>query len=91
MVGTPGKRSWVNPALPRSLTKPAEILRAGYPEPGQLQALLDRLQKIFDNQYYLVFEAMPNKKAGLQRVKVSTEEPGIEIAAANNVWVPAAE
>jgi hypothetical protein len=52
---------------------------------------LDRLQRIFDNQYYLVFEAAPKKKAGLQRVKISTEEPNVEIAAADNVWVPAVE
>jgi hypothetical protein len=49
------------------------------------------LQRIFDNQYYLVFEAAPKEKAGLQRVKISTEEPDVEIAAADNVWVPAAE
>jgi hypothetical protein len=52
---------------------------------------LDRLQKILDNQYYLVFDAMPKKKAGLQRVKVFTEESDFEIAAADNVWVPASE
>jgi len=50
---------------------------------------LDRLQRVLDNQYYLVFAAVPKNKAGLQRVRISTETPGFEIAAADNVWVPA--
>jgi hypothetical protein len=50
---------------------------------------LDRLQKIFDNQYYLVFRAVPKKKDGLQRVSISTEVSNADIAAADNVWVPA--
>jgi hypothetical protein len=51
---------------------------------------LDRLQRVLDNQYYLVFGAVPRNKAGLQRVRISTEATGFEIAAADNVWVPAA-
>ena len=51
---------------------------------------LDRLQRVLDNQYYLVFGAIPKNKVGLQRVRISTESPGFEIAAADNVWVPAA-
>jgi hypothetical protein len=51
---------------------------------------LDRLQRVLDNQYYLVFGAVPKNKAGLQRVRISTEASGFEIAAADNVWVPAA-
>jgi hypothetical protein len=50
---------------------------------------LDRLQRVLDNQYYLVFGAVPKNKAGLQRVRITTETPGFEIAAADNVWVPA--
>ena len=52
---------------------------------------LDRLQKMFDNQYYVVFQAIPKKKAGLQRVNLTTEVTNAEIAAADNVWVPAAK
>ena len=52
---------------------------------------LDRLQRILDNQYYLVFVAKPDNKDGLQRVKISTEVPKVEIASADNVWVPAAK
>lgn len=51
---------------------------------------LDRLQKIFSNQYFLVFQVTPRNKGGLQRVKVSTEVANADIAAASNVWVPAA-
>jgi hypothetical protein len=52
---------------------------------------LDRLQKMFDNQYYVVFQAVPGKKDGLQRVNLITEVPNSEIAAADNVWVPASK
>ncbi len=52
------------------------------------KAYLERLQKMFDNQYYVVFQPVPGKKAGLQRVNVSTEVSNSEIAAPNNVWVP---
>jgi hypothetical protein len=49
---------------------------------------LDRLQRVLDNQYYLVFGAVPKSKPSLQRVKISTDASGFEIAAADNVWVP---
>ncbi len=48
---------------------------------------LERLQKIFQNQYYLVFQAAPGKKDGLQRVDISTSVADADIAAADNVWV----
>ena len=51
---------------------------------------LDRLQKIFNNQYFLVFQVAPRNKAGLQRVRISTSVANADIAAANNVWVPTA-
>jgi hypothetical protein len=50
---------------------------------------LERLQKMFDNQYYVVFQATPKGKAGLQRVILSTEVSNAEIAAPDNAWVPA--
>jgi len=48
---------------------------------------LERLQKNFDNQYYVVFQATPKGKGGLQRVYVSTEVPNSEISAPDNAWV----
>jgi hypothetical protein len=49
---------------------------------------LEELQKVLNNQYYLVFRAKPGKNDGLQRVKLSTEVAGAEIVSADNVWVP---
>ena len=49
---------------------------------------LDRLQQVLNNQYYLVFQAAPKQKAALQRVSISTSLADVEIAAADNVWVP---
>lgn len=50
---------------------------------------LERLQKIFESQYFLVFLATPGKKPGLQRVRITTELANVEIAAPDNVWVSA--
>jgi hypothetical protein len=50
---------------------------------------LERFQKNLNNQYYVVFQAVPKKKAGLQRVNVTTEVSNAEIAAPDNAWVPA--
>jgi len=52
---------------------------------------LERLQKIFGSQYFLVFLATPGKKPGLQRAKITTELSNAEIAAPDNVWVAAAK
>jgi hypothetical protein len=46
---------------------------------------------MFDNQYYVVFQATPGKKAGLQRVNLTTEVPNSELVAADNAWVAAAK
>ena len=51
---------------------------------------LERLQKIFNNQYFLVLQVTPRKKGELQRVRIRTEAANADIASANNVWVPAA-
>jgi hypothetical protein len=52
---------------------------------------LERLQKLLSNQYYLVFQAVPRKKPGLQRISVQTELSNSEILAPDNVWVLGAE
>ena len=61
----------------------------GVQNPVSFKPYLDRLQMILNNQYFLAFLANPGKKAGLQRVKISTEVPKVEIVSADNVWVPA--
>jgi len=95
-VGRAGRNAWEAQLGQSGIAKIAdetggEYYSLGTQELVTFKPYLDRLQKVFDNQYYLVFEAPPKKKAGLQRVNISTPEPGIEIAAADNVWVPAAE
>jgi hypothetical protein len=52
---------------------------------------LDRLQKLFNNQYYLVFNALQDKKDKLVRIKIDrVEGKDSEIFAPDNVWVPGA-
>jgi len=51
---------------------------------------LERLQKIFANQYFLVLHVPQGRDGRLQRVRISSEVPNADIAAADNVWVPAA-
>jgi hypothetical protein len=50
---------------------------------------LDRLQRMLDNQYYVVFQAVPGNRAGLQRINVQTELKNSEILAPDNAWVAA--
>jgi hypothetical protein len=52
---------------------------------------LDSLQQVLDNQYLLSFSATPGKKGGLRSIKLSTEVAGVEFAAHDAVWVPAAK
>jgi hypothetical protein len=68
-----------------------ECFSLGTSNPVSFQPYLESLQRILDNQYFLVFLATPRKKAGLQRVKISTELSNAEIEAPDNVWVEAAK
>ena len=56
---------------------------------GQLLALLN-LQKLLSQQYYLIFEAVPGKEAGFQRIKIQTELSNSEPETPDNVWVSGA-
>jgi hypothetical protein len=92
-VGRVGRNAWEAQMGQSGIGKIAdetggEYFALGFQVPVSFKPFLDRLQKVFDNQYYLVFEAVPQKKAGLQRVKISSEAAKTEIAAADNVWVP---
>ena len=62
----------------------------GLQPPVSFKPDLDRLQLYLENQYFLVFQAIPRKNADLQRVKLSTQVPKVELVSADNVWVPAA-
>lgn len=48
---------------------------------------LDSLQSVLDNQYLLEFHAVPGRKAGLQPIQLNTPVAGVELNAADNVWV----
>jgi hypothetical protein len=93
-VGRASRSSWDLQIGLSGLTKLADetggdCFSLGTSNPVSFKPYLDRLQKNFDNQYYVVFQAIPKKKAGLQRVNVTTEVPNAEIAAPDNAWVPA--
>jgi hypothetical protein len=67
-----------------------EAFYLGLQNPVSFKPYLDELQMFLDNQYYLAFQAKPGKKDGLQRIKISTETPKVEIVSADNVFVPGA-
>ena len=64
-----------------------EYLCLGISNAISFKPYLDRLQNIFNDRYYIEFQAMPRKKDGLQRVDISTSVPDADIASAENVWV----
>ena len=93
-VGRVGRNAWEGQLGQSGIAKIAdetggEYYALGLQNPVSFKPYLDRLQKIFDNQYFLVFQATPGKKSGLQRVRISTNVANTEIASANNVWVSA--
>jgi len=63
----------------------------GRQAPVSLTPYLGDLQKILDNQYLLTLSARPGKKAALQYVTITTEIAGVDLAAPDAVWVPAAK
>ena len=94
-VGRAGRSSWDLQLGLSGLTKIAEetggeCYSLGTSTPVSFKPYLERFQKLISNQYYVVFQAVPGKKAGFQRVKVDTELSNSEILAPDNVWVPAA-
>lgn len=95
-VGRAGRSSWDLQLGLSGLSKIAEetggeCYSLGTSNLVSFKPSLERLQKALNNQYYLVFLAVPKKKAGLQRVNVLTEVSNAEILAPDNVWVPAAQ
>ena len=95
-VGRVGRSSWDLDMGLSGLSKIAdetggECYSLGTSNAVSFKPYLERFQRTLDNQYYLVFLATPKKSAGLQRVTILTEVSNSEIAAPNNVWVPAAK
>jgi hypothetical protein len=92
-VGRAGRSSWDLQLGLSGLTKIAdetggECFSLGTSNAVSFKPYLEQLQKMLNNQYYVVFQAVPRKKAGLQRVKIQTELSNSEILAPDNVWVP---
>jgi len=93
-VGRSARSSWDLQIGLSGLSKLAdetggECFSLGTSSAVSFKPYLERLQKIFDNQYFLVFMATPGKKPGLQRVKITTEVSNTELIAPDNVWVSA--
>jgi len=59
--------------------------------PVSFRPYLDDLTQRLGRQYLLTFLAKPQKKSGMQRVKVMTEVPNAEMVSADRVFVPASE
>jgi hypothetical protein len=94
-VGRAGRSSWDLQVGLSGLSKIAEetggeVFSLGTSQLVSFKPHLDNFQKMLGNQYYVIFQAMPQKKAGFQRVKVQTELSNSEILAPDNVWVSAA-
>jgi hypothetical protein len=95
-VGHAGRSGWDQQLGLSGLSKIAdetggECYSLGTSSVVSFKPYLERLQKLFNNQYYVVFQAVPGKKAGFQRVNIRTELSNSEILAPNNVWVAPAE
>ncbi len=95
-IGRAGRSSWDLQLGLGGLSKIAdetggECYSLGTTNLVSFKPYLERFQSTLNSQYYLVFLATPRKKAGLQRVNVQTEASNSEIAAPDNVWVPAAQ
>jgi hypothetical protein len=94
-VGRAGRSGWDQEHGLAGLTSIAdetggECFSLGTSQLLSFKPYLESLQKIFSNQYYVVFQVLPRANAGFQRVKVQTELSNSELLAPDNVWVPAA-
>jgi hypothetical protein len=95
-VGRAGRSSWDLQLGLSGLSKIAdetggECYSLGTANVVSFKPYLEQFQRALDNQYYLVFRAIPKKSAGLQRFNILTEVSNSEIAAPDNVWVPTAK
>jgi hypothetical protein len=95
-VGRAGRSSWDLQLGLSGLTKIAdetggEVFSLSTSNAVSFKPYLDRLQKLLSNQYYVVFNAVQDKKDKLVRIKIErVEGKNSEIFAPDNVWVPGA-
>jgi len=92
-IGRLGRNAWEAQLGQSGVAKIADETGGEYfaldtQAPVTFKPYLDRIQTILNNQYFLVFEVNPGKKDALQRVRISTTLTNVDIAAADNVWVP---
>jgi hypothetical protein len=66
-----------------------EAYYLGYGAPVTFAPYLENITLRLNHQYLLTFLAKPEKKAGMQRIKLRTEVPNAELVAADRVYVPA--
>jgi hypothetical protein len=57
--------------------------------PVSFAPYMEDITRKLNHQYLLTFMPKPQKKAGMQRVKVQTEVPNAELVSADRVYVPA--
>jgi hypothetical protein len=94
-VGRTGRSSWDLQLGLSGLSKIAEetggeCFSLSTTQLVSFKPYMERLQKLLSNQYYVLFQAVPRKSAGFQRINVQTELSNSELLAPDNVWVPAA-
>jgi len=61
----------------------------GTQTPLAFSPYLQQLRTDLGRQYILTFRPLPSKEAGFQRLRVTTEQAGVEITAPDRVFVPA--
>jgi hypothetical protein len=66
-----------------------EAYYLGFGAPVSFAPYLEDITRRLGRQYLLTFIPKPQKKAGMQRVKLQTEVPNAEIVSADRVYVPA--
>jgi hypothetical protein len=66
-----------------------EAYYLGFGAPVTFAPYLEDITRRLTRQYLLSFLAKPEKKAGMQRIKLRTEVPNAELVAADRVYVPA--
>jgi hypothetical protein len=66
-----------------------EAYYLGYGAPVSFAPYLEDITRRLSRQYLLTFLAKPQKKAGMQRVKLRTEVPNAELVSADRVYIPA--
>ena len=67
----------------------AESYWNGFGEAVDFTPYLDELSHQLQHQYLLTFIPKPEKKAGLQGVRLATELPSVDLNAQKSVFVPA--